>query len=304
MLPAIMRMRVYILSTAKALDQFFTKRSVADECVTTLQQYLAPLGYVEQPVFLEPSAGSGNFLDAATDAGFATLGYDIDPQRGDIRYADFLATDLQDDLPSKDDCIVVIGNPPFGKRSKLAIDFINHGFTYSDTVAFVLPIQFNKFLTQRKIHPDAALVHTEILEPDSFTFKDKSYAVRSVFQIWTLRDITGTALQNHRILTAPPTKHEDFDMLLYNCTPEALYMFNEDWDFAVLRQGWADMHPIENTPEVTLDRRKQWMFFRSDSPEVLAQLRAIDFNKLGEKNTSVRGFGKADVVEEYLRLYS
>lgn len=45
------------------------------------------------------------------------------------------------------------------------------------------------------------------------------------------------------------------------------------------------------------------MFFTASTPEVKEKLLSIDYNALGEKNTSVRGFGKADIVEEYTRLF-
>lgn len=293
-------------SKAKELDQFFTTESMAGECLDKVLPILDKLGY-QDISFLEPSAGAGSFMDAAVNRGFNVIGADIDPKRDDVHYVDFVNDDLAASiggmsLPSKEE-LVVIGNPPFGKRSQLAIDFIKRSFEYSDTIAFILPIQFRKYLTQKRVVSEARLVVNETLDPDSFTFKGKSYSVRCVLQVWTKRNIDETGLTDERIYHAPPVKHDDFDMFIYNCVPEALWMFDHDWDFAVHRQGWVDFTPIDNTSGLTLDKRKQWMFFKSDDLQVLAQLKAIDFNKLGERNTSVRGFGKADVVEEYVRLY-
>lgn len=53
-----------------------------------------------------------------------------------------------------------------------------------------------------------------------------------------------------------------------------------------------------------LNPSKQWMFFKTDSPMARERLLKLDFDKLSELNTSVKGFGKADVVAEYERLYS
>lgn len=284
------------MPSAKELDQFFTTPEVAKECVKSLLNVLPELGYSECS-FLEPSAGGGSFLEAARFFEKDVIGYDIDPKREDISYADFLNDDLLN-LPSRED-LVIIGNPPFGKRSQLAVDFINRGFKYSDTIAFVLPVQFIKYLTQKRIISGARLVYQELLAPQSFTYLDKPYSVRCVFQVWTIRD----EMNDLRIRQAPATKHKDFEMFIYNCVPEALYMFDLDWDFAVHRQGWVDFTPIDKTSAGNLSKKKQWMFFKSDNPEILQRLKNIDFNKLGEKNTSVKGFGKADVVEEYNKLY-
>lgn len=294
------------MGKAKDLDQFFTTRERADHSITTLLPILEELGYPTDPhtlTFLEPSAGSGNFVDALHAQDHTCIATDIDPQRDDIQYADYLQDDITHLLPHRDHTIV-IGNPPFGKRSTLAVDFINHALTHhTDTIAFILPIQFIKYLTQKRITAEAKLIHNEKIDADSFTFQNKAYSVRSVFQIWTLKDLTGTHCTDHRIRMRPQTTHPDFTMLLYNCTEDALPMFDAAWDFAVHRQGWSDFHPIDRDETTTLDRKKQWMFFRSDDEEVIRRLKALDYNAIGEKNTSVRGFGKADIVEEYTALY-
>jgi len=292
------------MSKAKELDQFFTTEKMAGECIDVLKPVLESLNY-NKVSFLEPSAGGGSFIDAAHDRGYRIFGTDIDPQRDEIEYADFIDDDVErifENFPGKEE-LVVIGNPPFGKRSQLALDFIEKAFEYSDTVAFILPIQFMKYLTMKNIDKYARLVVNEVINPDSFTFEGKAYSVRCVFQVWTKLPITDTNLVDYRIYTAPPTKHEDFEMFIYNCVPSALWMFDHDWDFAVYRQGWGEFTPLTNSPDLKLDRKKQWMFFKSANKKVLDNLKNIDFNKLGEKNTSVRGFGKADVVEEYMRLY-
>lgn len=292
------------MSKAKELDQFFTTEAMASECIEHFSKVSSDLGY-SKVSFLEPSAGGGSFLDAAYSHNYKAIGADIEPQRDDIEYANFIEDDLADvftDLPDKSE-LVVIGNPPFGKRSRLALEFINKSFNYADTVAFVLPIQFMKYLTMKNIDKEAKLVINEIIDPDSFTFEGKPYSVRCVFQVWTKRRVSGTGLTDYRIYSAPPTKHSDFEMFIYNCVPEALWMFDHDWNFAVHRQGWTDFVPLDNSETLVLDTRKQWMFFKSNDEQVLNNLKKIDFNKLGERNTSVRGFGKADVVEEYTRLY-
>lgn len=289
------------MSKAKALDQFFTTPEVASEACETLYPILDILGYKNYS-FLEPSAGGGSFIDAASKSLVKTYAFDIDPKRDDVYYADFLSDNIAEHLPPREE-LVVIGNPPFGKRSKLAIDFINHSFQYSDTVAFILPIQFIKYLTQRRIDHNAKLVHNEQIQDESFTFEGKPYSVRSVFQIWTLKSINKDKLSDYRTRQAPPTRHDDFEMYSYNCTPQTLHMFDKDWDFAVLRQGWDDMSPINKSRKHDLDTRKQWMFFKGKDAEATRNLKSIDYNKLSERNTSVRGFGKADVVEEYRKHF-
>lgn len=292
------------MSTAKELDQFFTTEIMALECILDLEFVLEKLNY-KNIEFLEPSAGAGSFIDAAQKRNYKVFGTDIDPKRDDIKYANFVEDNLNnvfDNFAKKED-MVVIGNPPFGKRAQLALDFIEKSFEYSDTVAFILPIQFMKYLTQKNISKRTKLVMNKIIDPESFTFEGKKYSVRCVFQVWTKKNIDNTGLEDFRIYSPPPTKHQDFEMFIYNCVPDALWMFDHDWNFAVHRQGWVNFTPIEKHDATSLDRRKQWMFFKSHSTEVLNNLKNIDYNRLGERNTSVKGFGKADVVDEYIRIY-
>src|SRR5690606_29926868 len=109
---------------------------------------------------------------------------DLEPYYPGVVEANFLEDLLP--APHRDETIV-FGNPPFGKKSKLALDFVDRSFLYSDTVAFILPVQFRKYMTQRQINGDAKLVYDELSPENSFVFNGKDYDVRCCFQIWTLR---------------------------------------------------------------------------------------------------------------------
>jgi len=285
------------MKKSKELDQFYTTRDTASYCLRHVEDVIGNYYNLNKSTFLEPSAGDGAFIDALNNKGYSWVAGDIDPHCKDVLFVDFLS-DYNWDINKETD--IIIGNPPFGKRSSLAIDFINKGLSIADTVAFILPIQFNKYLTQKKIDNKARLISSIPLEPYSFMFNGKSYDVRSVFQIWTTRQNIG---KDQRKRTAPPTQHKDFTLDYYNCVPEKLHLFDKQWDFAVLRQGWGDFIPLELDDYSELSTKKQWMFFKAENEEVKNRLKNIDFNTLAEKNTSVRGFGKADVIEEYNRLY-
>lgn len=288
---------------AKQLDQFYTQDTVALNCLTSAYNVIKQFyNDVDNLFFLEPSAGNGAFLRALQQQGLAHfLGCDIDPQHKKILRKDFLADSLAALLPHKSKTIT-IGNPPFGKRARLAAAFINQAFEYSETVAFILPLQFQKYSAQTKIIPKARLIHNAILDPNSFVFEGEHYSVRCCFQIWTTRQFG----KDLRLRSAPIIKHPDFDMWQYNNTREAEKYFNKklyQWDFAVPRQGYKD-YTIKETDPDRLDRHTQWVFFKAHTPEALKNLQQLDFGKLSHKNTSTPGFGKADVVEEYMLRFS
>ena len=157
------------MNKAKEFDQFFTSDNVARDCLKYLADIAPQLGYniFKDVHFLEPSAGGGAFLRALELQGLDKTGWDIDPKCEDVIANDFLNSD-NPPLPERE--IIVIGNPPFGKRSKLAINFINRALEFSDTVAFILPIQFNKYSAQSKINSKAKLVLNCMLPYISFIY--------------------------------------------------------------------------------------------------------------------------------------
>lgn len=287
------------MTRTNALDQFYTRPETAQECFQKLDE-IAERYCEGKIVYIEPAAGDGAFLEPLRRAGRRFQGLDIEPHGEGIRKMDFLTvseSELEGDLDSR----VFIGNPPFGKRSALAVQFLNISLTYSHVVGFILPVQFNKYLTQRRIVPEARLISNVPLPSDSFIERGRPVSIRTAFQIWT--NGIGTVEEDVRRRTAPPTSHPDFTMFIYNCTPEAMKFFDYDWDIAVRRQGWGTLDIIGHDQRENLDPRRQYMFFKARDEKILERLRMMDFTALGALNTSVRGFGKADVVSEYRRLY-
>lgn len=270
------------MSSSRSRDAYFTTPDIAAHCVQTLDNLIGT-----NHTYLEPSAGDGAFMRPLVNRNL--IACDIQPQAENILCQNFLTSDLK--------ATVVIGNPPFGKRSSLAIEFINKSAAFADYIAFILPVQFRKYLTQRKLDSQLFLIHDELLPDFSFTFEGNPYNVRSCFQIWT----TLSSKIDLRKLVAPATSHPDFQMWLYNNVPEAIKVFDNDFDFAVPRQGYQDYSLRASLDECVLS--KQWMLFKASTPLVLNRLLDLDFHKLSLLNTSTPGFGKADVVTEYSRLY-
>jgi hypothetical protein len=279
------------ISERKALDKFYTKSHIAALVWEDFKSILLQLD--RDVTVVEPSAGDGKLLDVID---YNKIGFDLAPESENIIQNDFLSGDIR---PYVSNEVVFFGNPPFGKKGKLAIDFVNKAFTYGSYVAFIVPIQFKKYSVQNRITKDAKLIFERDLPIDAFTLGDKDYKVRCVFQIWTTED-SEIDLREPK----PITSHKDFKMYQYNCTFEAEKYFDYDWDFCVLRQGYGDFNQIFTKDDVgNLSRKKQWIFFKANEEEILDRLKSIDFNKLSELNTSTRGFGKYDFIKEYNRKF-
>ena len=303
-------MRAHHLTTVKPriraalLDQYFTQRPIARMCWKELEQTSRRLGVpLSQSLVIEPSAGGGAFIDEAPQ-GVKCHGFDIDPAAGrrDIRALDFLADALpRMRAPQAGGARVVVGNPPFGKKSALALAFIDRAFheARADIVAFIVPVQFRKWSAQRQVDPSARLVVDMDLPERAFEFQGKPYDVRCCFQIWVAPGVSlPPRLPNLRLPAAPPTQHPDFTAYQYNCMPDSDKVFALDWDFAVPRQGFCD-YTTKAYREDECERRKQWILFKAHSAQALRCLLHLDFSAMARTNAAVPGFGKTEVVRAY-----
>lgn len=131
-------------------DAYFTPRHISKEILKNVIKDEPELLDYE---WVEPSAGSGSFLYAAEELNIKMTGYDIYPLRDDIVEYDFLEDDL--DLSGK----VVIGNPPYGFRHKLALDFIDRSFDQgAEYVGFLLMGSFTTYSNFSRIKSNCEIV--------------------------------------------------------------------------------------------------------------------------------------------------
>jgi len=219
------------ISERKALDKFYTKPHIASLVWEDFKSIL--INVPNEFTVVEPSAGDGKLLDVVD---FDKIGFDLVPESENIIQNDFITGDITPYISKE---VVFFGNPPFGKKGKLAIDFVNKAFTYGKYVGFIVPIQFKKYSVQNRIIKDAKLIFERDLPIDSFTLGSKDYKVRCVFQVWTTNE-SDVNLREPK----PVTVHPDFKMYQYNCTVEAEKYFDYDWDFCVLRQGYGDFNTL------------------------------------------------------------
>jgi hypothetical protein len=150
------------------MDKFYTKPSVASMCIDELKKHA--IG-----TWIEPSAGSGAFVDAVDHE---VIALDIEPGRNDIVKQDFLTW-----VSPYTHC-TVFGNPPFGRQSTLARKFIKHASTFADVIGFILPRSFSKPSMQKAFPLEFHLVSEIPIEKDAFLVNGLPYNVPCVFQVW------------------------------------------------------------------------------------------------------------------------
>ncbi len=163
------------------LDQFFTNREVAEylykKTIDIISIYETD---IDSFLWIEPSVGEGAFYDLFPKN--KRIGVDIAPLRKEFIKSDF----LEYTLPNSRN--IVMGNPPFGHRGVMALEFINHS-EKAEYVCFILPMFFNskgKGSIKYRVK-GFNLIHSEILPSNTFysytTKKVKD--VKCVFQIWS-----------------------------------------------------------------------------------------------------------------------
>lgn len=139
------------------LDKFYTKRTVAKTC-------LNELNLLEYDCVIEPSAGDGSFFNLIEHEN--KIGLDLMPGTSVIAQQNWF--DYKIDTKFKR--VLIVGNPPFGKRNKLSIQFITHACSFENvkTLAFILPNVFMKHTLQKYIPARFRLKAILPLQENSF----------------------------------------------------------------------------------------------------------------------------------------
>ena len=293
------RMTIGILKKImqESLDQFYTKKEIAVSCWKHFTDTLSTLNKtVNDLFFVEPSAGTGSFYKLLPPD--QRLGLDIAPKCKHIKAQNFFEVA---DFPFPPEDTVIIGNPPFGKRGKLAMAFFNQAAYFADIVAFIVPLTFRKFAVHKCLAPGMRFISKLILPREAFVLENgKPFSVNTEFQIWTRLPSDHQDMRQYKPL---PICHQDFQIWQYNNTSTSLKVFHNQFDFAVPCQGWQD-YSRKETDEKRCERNKQWILLKAKNPTILKRLMNIDYERLAcECATAVPGFRKADLVKEYSDLY-
>lgn len=178
------------LEEAKRLDAFYTNDCTALHCIQSLASIVDISSFKH---IIEPSAGGGAFIRALNNVGIDANrieAFDINPTSDGITAQDWLDERFQNTLKHDissipDSNVLIVGNPPFGKRASLAKAFIRAAIELNASViALILPNTFNKFLSQKVFPSDYRLISNERLDDDSFIICGAPYHVPASFQVW------------------------------------------------------------------------------------------------------------------------
>jgi hypothetical protein len=266
----------------EGLDKFYTIPTCSKKCIDKICELY---DIKKWDLIVEPSAGNGSFLNQIPSNN--KIGIDISPEQPNIIKQDF----FDYSPPSNKTNILVIGNPPFGRVSSLAIKFFNYSATWANVIAFIIPRTFRKISVQNKLDNMFHLVYDEEISNNPCCFSPQMM-VKCCFQIWEKK-------KTKRQVIDLPTTHTDWEFLKLGPndtngqpTPPTTA------DFAMRAYGG-------NIGEIRTDglnelRPKSWHWFVS---KIDTNILIDGFNKLDYSNSlntaRQNSMGKAELVALY-----
>lgn len=169
------------------LDKYYTSQDTVDKCVDFIRENIEFDRNAD--LCIEPSAGNGAFIQQIKTLSNNCKFYDLHPENNDesktdIIQQDYLTLDYNNLELKKYNKVHIIGNPPFGRQSSLAIKFIKKSSKFCDTISFILPKSFKKTSLQKHFPLNFHLQSQFDLPHYSFLVEGKPYDVPCVFQIW------------------------------------------------------------------------------------------------------------------------
>jgi hypothetical protein len=171
------------------IDKFYTKKDIVEKCIELVRDNIK---ISNKDLIIEPSAGNGSFIDSIKKISNNYQFYDLSPEHEEIQKQDYLDLDYNNLLNDKQK-IHIIGNPPFGRQSSMAIKFIKKSCEYADSISFILPKSFKKESMKKHFNIYFHLINEFEIPENSFIVNNVECDVPCIFQIWikkkTIREL-------------------------------------------------------------------------------------------------------------------
>jgi len=167
------------------IDKYYTNPEIVEDCKVQIKKYINIEG---NDLIIEPSAGNGSFIKIIKELSKNYKFYDLLPENKEIVKQDFLLLDIKEIIKPFNK-IHIIGNPPFGRQSTLAIQFIKKCCSFADTISFILPKSFRKDFYKAKFDKFFHLEYEKDIPENSFFVNCNKCDVPCIFQIWKKKNI-------------------------------------------------------------------------------------------------------------------
>ena len=210
---------------------------------------------------------------------------DISPEHKDIVERDFFTY-----IPETEGKILVIGNPPFGRVSSLAIKFFNHAAEWSDTIAFIVPRTFRRVSVHNRLNARFHLVFDEEIPTEPCSF-DPPMMAKCCFQIWRKKS-------EIRKVTKLVTEHNDWDFMKMGPKDQRNQPTPpKGADFAIRAYGGNCGDIVTSLDEL---RPKSWHWIKSniDCQELIRRFQSLDYS-LSKDTARQNSIGRGELVKLY-----
>lgn len=263
------------------IDKYYTKPNVVNNCIELIKTHIT---ITKDDLIIEPSAGNGAFIPSIKQLTHHFKFYDLEPEHNDIiqqNFLDFNATQFKKDYKK----IHIIGNPPFGRQSSLAIKFIKKCCEFSSSISFILPKSFKKDSMKKRFTNNFHLIHEIDLTENSFLVNGNESNVPCVFQIWEYNQTTPRA-------TITKLEPIDFEFVKKTDTPDISF-----------RRVGVNAGTIMTDIEDKSEQSHYFIKFTNDDTELddtIEKLKNIKFdfnNTVGPKSIS-----KQELILEFNKL--
>ena len=264
----------------KTIEKYYTSDRTVKKCIELVKKNL-PIN--RNDLCIEPSAGNGSFIKYIKSIFENYRFYDIKPENGEIIKENYLNFDYEAFIKEDYDKKHVIGNPPFGRQSSLAIKFIKKSVEYCDSISFILPKSFKKDSRKRHLPLNFHLICEYDLPKDSFMLNNKSYDVPCVFQIWVKKKELRSSFEK-----ATPNKY-------------AFVKNYKEADISFRRVGIYAGQIDQNTKYKSIQSHYFIKFFVPLTNELMKQIIAIEFSC---KNDTVgpKSISKQELIKEFNKI--
>lgn len=261
------------------LDKYYTNTEIAKYCCSLFKNNTISSS---NDICIEPSAGNGSFIAPIENMFKNCYFYDIYPENKKITKHNYLTLSVKKFVETGHK-IHIIGNPPFGRKSSTAIQFIKKS-EFADTIAFILPRSFKKNSLKKFFPPNFHLVHEYDIPKNSFYNGNKSFDVKCVFQIWVKKD---------RIRKIP----ENIIPIGYNFVKK-----EQNPNISITRVGFSTGIVSTNTKKKS-EQSNYFIRFHNFSPELLNKLTQMRFETKCF-TTGPRSISKQDIIKKINRIVS
>lgn len=164
------------------IDKYYTKQNIVKQCLNNIKSNIK---INKNDIIIEPSAGNGSFINDIKKLSENYKFYDISPENKEIIKQNFLELNIKH---FKNKQIHIIGNPPFGRQSSLAIKFIKKCCLFAKSISFILPKSFKKDSMKKYFEKHYHLIFQEDLPKNSFLVNNIDCDVPCIFQIWIKKE--------------------------------------------------------------------------------------------------------------------